>query len=243
MVGSFLFMIKKNVILLSLFLVACDSQHEDSIQENALSIKKTDKQKSLFSDIDNNVKPKSDTTPSAITGQPLTRQLNFVTTEKQQTNSSTSTVDRTPPNSSRVNSIPLNEPRFNPFDPEEQDKLELINDIRNAPLPGDKIRAIQAIDDYDGSRIVPIIREALNDDNSQVRIAAVKKLSEMEELHAAVEGILYALNDPDPVVILEALNAIEETSDASLIPELTPLKNHRDLSVQRKAEEIIEFLE
>lgn len=212
-------------------MIGCNNQQHDVDQGDSSQAKQVAKQEIDSSEIKAYEKPAANGSALIASEPSQSNRTNFFNSTKPQTLSSSVTDNR------------HFESRFDLFDSEDQEKIQLLIDIRNASLPEDKIKAIQEIDDYDGSRIVPFIRQALDDNDSQVRVAAIKKLSKMEELHAAVDGILYALNDPDPTVVMEAIRAIEETSDASLIPNLVPLKNHSNLEVQTKAEEVIEYLE
>lgn len=166
------------------------------------------------------------------------KEINFIQSTKNKTDNRTAKDTKSIKNSQAGN----NYSEFDPFDEFDNQQIISINNLRNADYAEDRIKAIEELDDYDGSRIVKYVVSALDDPDSQVRIAAINKLSDMD-LHAAVEGILYALSDRNPIVVVEALNSIENLSDSSLVPEVHPLLNHSNHDVQRKAKEVIEFLE
>jgi len=131
---------------------------------------------------------------------------------------------------------------FDPFDEFDNQQISTINILKTSDFVEDRIKAIEDLDDYDGSRTVKYIVSALDDPDSKVRIAAINKLTDMD-LYAAVEGILYALLDSNPTVVLASLNSIENIFDSSLIPKVQVLLKHSDYRVQRKAKEVIELLE
>ena len=97
------------------------------------------------------------------------------------------------------------------------------------------------MDDIDVNNILQPLRAALDNAEQRVRIAAIKKLAEIE-LYGAINSILYALDDPAPDVVMAAIDALEETADESLIPELEWLLQHTDNKIQQRAAEVIEYM-
>lgn len=94
-------------------------------------------------------------------------------------------------------------------------------------------------------RTIPALSElAANDPDAGVRKAAVSALSDASEEDTAVLGVLVgALGDPDPQVVIAALDSIEWVGDASVIPDITPLLEHPNAEVREAAETSIYFLE
>jgi hypothetical protein len=85
---------------------------------------------------------------------------------------------------------------------------------------------------------------AMNDPDAGVRKAAVSALSDADQENTAARGaLLGALSDPDPQVVIAALDSIEWIGDASMIPEITPLLQHPNAEVRGAAEITISFIE
>jgi hypothetical protein len=80
-----------------------------------------------------------------------------------------------------------------------------------------------------------------HDEAPEVRAAAAETLGAADA--GAVQPLLQALQDPDPRVVIAALDALEFVGDASTIPHLSPLLKHRDVDVRERTVEAIEFLQ
>jgi HEAT repeat protein len=80
------------------------------------------------------------------------------------------------------------------------------------------------------------------DPSPDVRAAAAESLADGDSV-GAVSLLLGALDDPDPRVVMAALDALEFAGDATIIPALSPLLQHRDVAVRERTIEAIEFLE
>jgi HEAT repeat protein len=80
-----------------------------------------------------------------------------------------------------------------------------------------------------------------NDESPEVRAAAAEAL--MQSDVGAVQPLLLALDDPDPQVVLAALDALEFVGDASIVPQIAPLLKHKDTAVRERTVEAIEFLQ
>jgi hypothetical protein len=80
------------------------------------------------------------------------------------------------------------------------------------------------------------------DPSAEVRAAAAGSLAGGDPVGAA-SVLLGALDDPDPRVVIAALDALEFAGDASIVPALAPLLQHRDPEVRARTVEAIEFLE
>ena len=63
-----------------------------------------------------------------------------------------------------------------------------------------------------------------------------------QEDTSAIEALLRALNDPDPQVVIAALDSLEWIGDSSMIPYITPLLQHPNADVRSAAEITISFL-
>ena len=144
----------------------------------------------------------------------------------------------------RLQQPPLFYEDYEGFDPEDEDDWEQLNylgELKNSTDPKVRVEAIEALDDIEAYRILKPLRNALDDPEQSVRITALKKLSEIE-LYEAVNSIIYALDDTSSDVVMAAIDAVEATADESLIPKLAPLLQHPNNKVQKRAEEVIEYM-
>jgi hypothetical protein len=80
-----------------------------------------------------------------------------------------------------------------------------------------------------------------NDEAPAVRAAAAETLGAADA--GAVQPLIQALADPDPRVVIAALDALEFVGDESTIPHLSPLLKHKDVAVRERTVEAIEFLQ
>jgi hypothetical protein len=80
-----------------------------------------------------------------------------------------------------------------------------------------------------------------SDPHPMVRAAAAEQLAFGDE--SGVPTLLAALQDPDPSVVLAALDALEFVADADAIPSVAPLLQHPDPVVREAASSTIEYLE
>jgi hypothetical protein len=84
---------------------------------------------------------------------------------------------------------------------------------------------------------------ALNDPDAGVRKAALSALSDAPQEDTAARGaLLGALSDPDPQVVIVALDSIEWIGDASMIPDIRPLLQHPNAGVRDATIVTISFL-
>lgn len=137
---------------------------------------------------------------------------------------------------------------FSPFDASEsedgpdQELINLIEILQTEVEPEGRLEAVRKLEDFSDSETFGALLSALDDTDIQVRHLVVKMLAEID-LFAAVEGMVYALNDSDPDVVISAITALEDRGDVSMIPKLEHLQTHPDRKVQQKAQQAIENLQ
>ncbi len=85
------------------------------------------------------------------------------------------------------------------------------------------------------------VERLAEDESPLVRAAAAEALLDADV--GAVQPLLAALDDPDPSVVLAALEALEFVGDASTIPHVAPLLKHKDVEVRERTVQAIEFLQ
>ena len=81
-----------------------------------------------------------------------------------------------------------------------------------------------------------------NDPSPAVRAAAAETLGD-EDSVVSVNLLLHAIRDPEPEVVIEALDALEYVGDEALVPELAFLLQHPSPEVRERAREAIDWLE
>jgi hypothetical protein len=86
-----------------------------------------------------------------------------------------------------------------------------------------------------------VVERLQNDPDGAVRAAAAESLSSADV--GAVRALLGALSDPDPRVVLAALESLEMVGDESIVADLAPALEHSDPAVRGRAREAAEFLE
>jgi HEAT repeat protein len=120
-----------------------------------------------------------------------------------------------------------------------EENLSRIDDDDPA-IRADAVEGLRADDET-----IPVLTDlAMNDPDADVRKVVVSALSDSsQEDNAARGALLGALSDPDPQVVIAALDSIEWIGDASMIPEITPLLQHPNAEVRGAAEDTIGFIE
>jgi hypothetical protein len=86
-----------------------------------------------------------------------------------------------------------------------------------------------------------LISQLESDPDAEVRAAIVERLGE-EESPTAMAGLVVALRDPDPEVVLEAMDILEFEAEALLIAELDWLSAHPEPDVRDAAQDAKDFL-
>ena len=122
----------------------------------------------------------------------------------------------------------------------EADRQMLFADLDSSE-PEVRAEAASEIDP-EGQALAKLAAMLAEDPDPRVREAALEQLAGVE-LHAAVDALIRALDDPDPHIVVLAIEAIENDGDESLVPEIEPLLDHRDSMVRDAAWEAIDALE
>lgn len=93
-----------------------------------------------------------------------------------------------------------------------------------------------------GPGLDPLMSALAEDPDPEVRAAAAAQLAASGSF-GAVTGLLLALQDASPFVIISVLGALELSGDETLVPEIAPLLEHPDPDVRRAAARAIQLLE
>jgi HEAT repeat protein len=93
----------------------------------------------------------------------------------------------------------------------------------------------------EGQGLLSLLRVLRDDPDPEVRGLAARQLGYAESPEA-VAGLVSALEDPAPQVVIEAIGALEMIDDSSVIGSLEKLAQHRDAGVREAAGDAIDFL-
>jgi hypothetical protein len=118
----------------------------------------------------------------------------------------------------------------------EEEALRRLEDAD----PEQRMRAVLALEG-EGAGLAALVRAIERDPDPRVRAAATVGLEESEEF-AAVQALIGALDDPNPEVVVEAIDSLEFAGDASVVPSLEPLLAHGDARVRKAAADAIRLL-
>lgn len=131
---------------------------------------------------------------------------------------------------------------------EAVDRRRAMNDVRRERLAlledeDPELRA-EAVADLDptGENLARLKALLRSDPDSRVRTAAVSQLGEGDS-YGATAGLIEALQDSEPEVVIEALDHLAFKDDPTLSRHIEPLRKHADPGVRSAAEDAIEFLE
>jgi hypothetical protein len=118
-----------------------------------------------------------------------------------------------------------------------EDALARLTD----PAPEVRLQAVEDVD-LDGEGEARLIEVLHRDDDGGVRAAAAEQLV-FADSERALHALVDALRDPDPRVVLNAVESLEMAADEAVIPDLEAIRDHPDAAVRQAVAEAIEFLE
>ncbi len=121
-------------------------------------------------------------------------------------------------------------------EPEADELLARLDD----PDPEIRLRAVIEIEP-EGEALDRLADLLANDPDPRVRAATTASLGSAER-YEAMEALVWALDDPDPEVVLEVIDSLEFAGDASNVWHLEPLLAHPDSRVRDAAADAIDFL-
>jgi HEAT repeat protein len=124
-----------------------------------------------------------------------------------------------------------------------RDQEEYEADLAARLMSWDPVQRREAIEEMDaeGEDLAPVLEFAAQDEDPDVRAAAVAQLGDAQSF-AALRGVVRALDDPDPRVVLQAIESLEETGDASFLAELARLRDHPDPQVRAREADASDYL-
>ena len=142
-------------------------------------------------------------------------------------------------------------PRAGEADPEAETEDDAHDALARAagapsaiPEPGDDYR-IEEIEDLDAAHAEirsELARILLSDADPIFRVAAAQKIAESDSDDARAT-LIQALRDPDPAVLVQVLEGLEDIHDQSAVRYIEPLLRHPDPDVAEAAHLAIELLE
>lgn len=126
-------------------------------------------------------------------------------------------------------------------DEEDEDTRELVETIRTNPDPEERASALFFLSGAELGTVLPVILEALDDPDAEVRLAAVEALDEYAD-EIDPEVLTPALDDPSPEVRFEALGIVGDMDDSERVREVARrMLGDPDEEVRALAEGILEM--
>ena len=148
------------------------------------------------------------------------------------------TVDRAERRAPAAQAAPAPRPRRMPLA-----RVETAEPARPLPIPdeGKRSQIVEGLDVGSPEGFAAATDRLANDESSRVRAAAAEAL--MSSDRRAMPPLLAALQDPDPLVVVTALDALEFVGDSAVIPALAPLLQHQDIEVRERTQLAIQKLQ
>jgi HEAT repeat protein len=133
--------------------------------------------------------------------------------------------------------------RREPLDPARFEERQ-YEDIRNLEDSRTEVRIDAAESIYPDEEGVAALAEIVTDDpDPAVRVAAAETLGQALEDPNALGALLRALRDPDPEVVIAALDGIGFIGDHTVIPELEFLRDDPNPDVRDARDDTADWLE
>jgi len=96
--------------------------------------------------------------------------------------------------------------------------------------------------DADGDDLDTLLNTLASDPDPAVRVAAADLLAETERSEA-IDGLLQALGDPSPEVVVQALETLALVGTRDIIPAIEPLLDSADEEIREAAEDTKYFVD
>lgn len=120
-------------------------------------------------------------------------------------------------------------------------QADLLEQLRSS-TPDMRIEAVNGIDP-EGPALTSLTALLVDDPDARVRAAVAEQLGNADG-YAAVAALVNALSDPDPAVVMKALDSLQFVGDETLAPILkSKCMNHPDPKVREACAEAAEFVE
>lgn len=120
-------------------------------------------------------------------------------------------------------------------------QADLLEQLRSS-TPDMRIEAVNGIDP-EGPALTSLTALLVDDPDARVRAAVAEQLGNADG-YAAVAALVNALSDPDPTVVMKALDSLQFVGDETLAPILkSKCMNHPDPKVREACAEAAEFVE
>lgn len=113
----------------------------------------------------------------------------------------------------------------------------LANKIESAEML-EKVRAIYALTDIKGPRVVEILLKAAKDPSEDVRAAAVRVLGRVADI-TQIQQLVDALKDTSPIVQRVAVEVLGSFRDSRLLGHMMHLLKNTDSGVTERAIDVI----
>lgn len=124
---------------------------------------------------------------------------------------------------------------------EARNRLEAIaKKIESAEMV-EKVRAIYALTDLRGARVVEILLQACKDPSEDVRAAAMRVLGRVADINQ-IQRLVEALKDPSSIVQRVAIETLGSFRDARLLGHMMQMLKNSDQGVVERALDVISHI-
>ena len=113
---------------------------------------------------------------------------------------------------------------------------------RGLTSPDARTRAA-AVETLDEENVPELLDHLGNDRSPDVRAAAAQALGALAATRANTSALVAALGDPDPQVVMAALDSLQWLDDPSVIPDVKGVLDHPDSDVRALAAETVDWLD
>lgn len=125
----------------------------------------------------------------------------------------------------------------------EQQRAQATAELEHGLASPDARTRASAVAQLDEARFADLVDRLQNDRSPEVRVAAAEALSNVNATRAGTSALLEALGDPDPQVVIAALDSLQWVDDPSVLPEVREVLDHPNADVREAASETVSWLE
>lgn len=126
----------------------------------------------------------------------------------------------------------------------KQDLEQYHQDYAQAVNVDDKLFALVALVQADHKHAIPLLKEAYESQEPELRKGAVLQMQPFNDKKEVVDLLLKALDDPDPDVVIEAVEGLANNKSKRVIEELKKVANsHPDQLIREVAQDYVSQVE
>jgi HEAT repeat protein len=122
----------------------------------------------------------------------------------------------------------------------KQDLEQYHQDYAQAVNVDDKVFALAALVKADQKHAIPLLKQAYESQEPELRKGAVLQMHKFNDKKEVVDLLLKALDDPEPDVVIEAVEGLANNKNKRVIKELQKIANsHPDQIIREVAQDYV----